>query len=381
MASLTVGVMRETAGDERRVALVPADVRRLVASGIGVVVETGAGARAGFSDDAYAQAGAELVARSRICDSASLILAVLAPQPQALPGLRRGHAMLGLLGLSSDPSLLGSLRDHGVTAISFDGLPRTLSRAQPMDALTSQANIAGYKAVLLAAVRFTGVMPMLITAAGTTRPARVLILGAGIAGLQAIGTARRLGAVVRAFDVRPSSRDEIGSMGAEAIALADAPGGAGAGGYAQALSEEDERVLASRLVEHVAGSDIVVTTAAVPGRRPPLLVTEDAVKAMGPGSVVIDLSAGPLGGNVAISRPGESFETDGGVIVIGAANLASTVPAAASTAFSHNVSALLMHLSRDGELDLNLDDEITRGVVLAHDGGGATEPTTKDGTG
>jgi NAD(P) transhydrogenase subunit alpha len=234
--------------------------------------------------------------------------------------------------------------------------------------LTSQANIAGYKAVLVAAAAFGRLLPMLITAAGTTRPAKVLVLGAGVAGLQAIGTARRLGAVVSAYDVRPSARDEVASMGAQFVTLAESIDGAGTGGYARSLRPDEQQTLADALADPVAGADIVITTAQVPGRTPPLLVTEAAVKAMRPGSVIVDLAAGPHGGNAALTRPGETVVTENGVTIVSAANLAATVPAVASMAYSRNISALLLHLAPGGELRIDPADEIHAGVVAVRDG-------------
>jgi NAD(P) transhydrogenase subunit alpha len=237
-----------------------------------------------------------------------------------------------------------------------------------MDALTSQANVAGYKAVLVAANAFGRYFPMLVTAAGTARPARVLVLGAGVAGLQAMGTARRLGAVVSGYDIRPESRSEVESVGATFLDLSVHPAGSGEGGYARALVAGEQRSQQDALAEHIARHDVVITTAQVPGRRPPVLVSEDALKQMAAGSVVVDLAAGPLGGNVALGRRGETVVTDEGVTVVGAANLASTVPTAASAAYSRNVTALMLHLTRDGAFAIDLTDEIQAGVVITHDG-------------
>jgi NAD(P) transhydrogenase subunit alpha len=255
-----------------------------------------------------------------------------------------------------------------VTAISLDGLPRTLSRAQPMDALSSQANVAGYKAAIVAAEAFGRFFPMLITAAGTARPARVLVLGAGVAGLQAIGTARRLGAIVSGYDVRPASQGEVESLGATFIVLKAVADAAGEGGYARELTADERQAQQEELTSHIAKHDVVITTAQVPGRRPPLLVTEDAIKAMAPGSVIVDMGASDLGGNVAGSVPGVVAVTGNWVTVIGAGQLAASVPTAASNAYSRNISALLEHLCADGELVIDLTDEIQAGVVVTHDG-------------
>lgn len=363
-APLTVAVRRESRPGEQRVALVPEQVSTLLAAGMAVVTETGAGARAWFADDAYAAAGAAVRTASELYAEAGIVVGIGSPP---LEPLRAGQVVVGLLRPREHPALMGRLAALGVTAVSLDELPRTLSRAQPMDALTSQANVAGYKAVLVAANALGRYLPMLVTAAGTARPARVLVLGTGVAGLQAIGTARRLGAVVSAYDIRPESRAEARSVGATVLDLAAADGGA-EGGYARALADGEEAALRTALDRHVAASDVVITTAQVPGRRPPLLVSEEAVKGMAPGSVIVDLAAGPYGGNTPLTQAGATVVSAGGVSVIGAAELASTVPTAASAAYSRNVTALLAHLVRDGQLAIDLTDEIQAGVVITHAG-------------
>jgi H+-translocating NAD(P) transhydrogenase subunit alpha len=364
MPSMTVGVAYERATDEGRVGLVPEDVGRLRERGLTVLVEAGAGQKSWYTDDAYAAAGATIVPGAELAN-VDILVCVGMPQSHLL---RSGQVVLGLLGVLADPVALNGLAAHGVTAITFDGLPRTASRAQGMDALTSQSNIAGYKAVLVAADHYPRLLPMLITAAGTARPATVLVLGAGVAGLQAIGTARRLGAVVSAYDVRPAAREDIASVGARVVQLAEDVSGAGEGGYARTLGADEQSALASALAPHVARMDVVITTAQVPGRAAPLLVEAAAVKAMAPGSVIVDVAASVHGGNVAGSQPGQTLVTENGVTVIGAANLAATVPAAASTAYSRNVSALLGHLVQDGELRDYPEDEITAGVVAVRAG-------------
>ena len=276
--------------------------------------------------------------------------------------------MFGLLAPLTDPDLAAGLAARGVTAVSLDGLPRTLSRAQQMDALTSQSNVAGYKAVLVAAGAFGRFFPLLITAAGTARPAKLLVLGTGVAGLQAIGTARRLGAVVSGYDVRPSSKSEVESLGATFLELTSVTSAAGEGGYARELTEDERRAQQAELSGHIAANDVVITTAQVPGRRPPLLVTEDTVKAMAAGSVIVDMAASALGGNVAGSVPGEQIVTENGVTLVGAPNLPATVPTAASSAYSRNMTALLLHMTSDGSLAIDPQDEIQAGVVITHDG-------------
>jgi H+-translocating NAD(P) transhydrogenase subunit alpha len=368
VARIKAAVIREASPGERRVALVPDAIGRLQPAGIDVLVESGAGDGAWLPDAAYADAGASIVSAAELYRTADVILTVTRPSPGALSELRKGQAVVGMLAPLADPELAAALAARGVTVISLDGLPRTLSRAQPMDALTSQSNVAGYKAVLVAAGEYGRFFPLLITAAGTARPAKVLVLGTGVAGLQAIGTARRLGAVVSGYDIRPSSKDEVTSLGATFLELTSVGSAAGEGGYARELTDAERQAQQGELTGHIARHDVVITTAQVPGRRPPLLVTEDAVKAMSPGSVIVDMGASALGGNVSGSQPGETVVTGNGVTIVGADNLPATVPAAASAAYSRNISALLLHLTRNGELAIDTSDEIQAGVVIAHDG-------------
>jgi NAD(P) transhydrogenase subunit alpha len=281
--------------------------------------------------------------------------------------LQEGQALLGLLSPLTDADLIRRLTDAKVTAISLDLLPRTLSRAQAMDALTSQANVAGYKAALVAADAYGGFFPMLVTAAGTTRPAQVLVLGAGVAGLQAIATARRLGALVTGYDVREAARADVASTGAAVLDLAG-PAGTGGGGYARQLTDAESGAQRDALEAAVSRFDVVITPAQVPGARPPLLVSPAALAAMRAGSVVVDLAAGPHGGNVAGSVPDTTTVTPGGVTVIGAGNLAAAMPQAASTAYARNVTAVLGVLVRDGALVVDPGDEIQAGIVVTHDG-------------
>ncbi len=368
VARMKAAVIKETAPEEHRVALVPEAVTRLRPAGIDVLVERGAGEGAWLSDAAYAEAGATIVGADELYRSADVILTVTKPSAAVVRQLRKGQAIIGMLGPLTDPELAATLAAQGVTAISLDGLPRTLSRAQPMDALSSQSNVAGYKAALIAAAEFGRFFPMLITAAGTARPAKVLVLGAGVAGLQAIGTARRLGAVVSGYDVRPTSKAEVESLGATFVELTSVESGAGEGGYARELTAEERQAQQEELTGHIARHDVVITTAQVPGRRPPLLVTEDAIKAMAPGSVIVDMGASALGGNVTGSRPGETVVTGNGITLVGADNLPATVPTAASNSYSRNISALLLHLTKDGALAIDTSDEIQAGVVITHGG-------------
>ncbi len=365
---MKAAVVKETAPGERRVALVPDAIARLRPAGIDVLVESGAGDQAWLADAVYAEAGATIVSSAELYLTADVILTVTKPTAAMMSQLRKGQAIVGMLAPLTDPRLAAALAASGVTAISLDGLPRTLSRAQPMDALTSQSNVAGYKAVLVAAAEYGRFFPLLITAAGTARPARVLVLGTGVAGLQAIGTARRLGALVSGYDVRPSSKGEVESLGATFVELTSVGSAAGEGGYARELTTEERQAQQDELAGHIARHDVVITTAQVPGRRPPLLVTEDAIKAMSAGSVIVDMGASALGGNVTGSVPGETVVTGNGVTIIGADNLPATVPTAASNAYSRNLAALLLHLTADGALAIDPSDEIQAGVVITHDG-------------
>jgi H+-translocating NAD(P) transhydrogenase subunit alpha len=353
---MRVGVVKETAPGERRVALVPETVPRVTAAGHEVLVETDAGAQAWFSDNAYVDAGATVV--TDLTD-ADVVLSVSQPSPKRL---RAGQTVIGMLSPLTDRPYVAELFAIGVTPVSLDGLPRTLSRAQSMDALSSQASVAGYKAAVIAAATYGGFFPLMITAAGTARPAKVLVLGTGVAGLQAIGTARRLGAMVTGYDVRPASRGEVESLGASFLELSISA--AGEGGYARELTPAERQAQQEELGGHIAAHDVVITTAQVPGRRPPLLVTEDAVAAMRAGSVIVDMGASALGGNVFGSSPGVTVVTDNGVTIVGATNLPSSMPVAASNAYSRNIAALLLHMTRDGALVIDPSDEIQAGVVV-----------------
>jgi NAD(P) transhydrogenase subunit alpha len=363
MSELTVGVVRQDDAGERRVALVPESVARLAALGLGTVVQEGAGAAAWFPDAEYAAAGATVLPGQAVYERADVVVCV--HPPEGAP-LRAGQLLLGLLQPLLQPALARRLAEAKVSAVSLDGLPRTLSRAQSMDALTSQANVAGYKAAVLAADLYGGYFPMLMTAAGTVRPASVLVLGAGVAGLQAIGTARRLGAVVTGYDVREAARADIASTGASVLDLGTEA--TGEGGYARELTAEEAAGQQDAMAAAVARFDVVITTAQVPGRTPPVLVTAEALAAMRPGSVVVDLAASDLGGNVVGSAPERTLVTDAGVTVVGAGNLAAAVPRAASTAYARNVVALLSHLVADGRIVFDPADEITAGVLVTHDG-------------
>jgi H+-translocating NAD(P) transhydrogenase subunit alpha len=363
--TVTVGVLRETATGERRVALTPDVAGRLTRQGIAVMVETGAGQGAWFDDARYASAGATVASRDDVYAGSDVIACVHPPEDVA--SLHEGQVLLGMLTPLADAERCGRYADAKVTALSLDLLPRTLSRAQAMDALTSQANVAGYKAALVAADAYGAYFPMLMTAAGTTRPAQVLVLGAGVAGLQAIATARRLGALVTGYDVREAARADVASTGAAVLDLSEASV-TGDGGYARQLTDAEAHAQRKGLDAAIPRFDVIITTAQVPGGRPPLLVSSEALAALRPGSVVVDLAAGEGGGNVAGSVPDATTVTARGVTVIGAGNLPAAVPQAASTAYSRNVAAMLACVVRDGELAIDLDDEVQAGVVVTHDG-------------
>jgi H+-translocating NAD(P) transhydrogenase subunit alpha len=366
--AVTICAVRETAPGEQRVALAPESVSVLARARVHVLVESDAGAAACFPDDAYERAGAVVVGRNEAIGRADILVSIGTPGPDLIARLRAGQTVIGMLRPLVQLDLVRQLAEAGVTAISLDGLPRTLSRAQYMDALTSQANVAGYKAVLVAADNFGRFFPMLITAAGTSRPASVLVLGAGVAGLQAMGTARRLGAMVTGYDIRPETRDQIESVGARFLELDSVASAAGEGGYARALTADEQSAQQAGLAAQIGRFDVVIATAQVPGRRPPLLVTAEAVKGMRVGAVLVDLAASSLGGNIEGSVAGQTVLTENGARIIGAGNLPAQVPTAASTAYSHNIVALLAELIRDGTLTIDPGDEIQAGVVVTHEG-------------
>jgi NAD(P) transhydrogenase subunit alpha len=374
---MKVGVARETAAGERRVALVPEALGKLQAAGLEILVETGAGAGSAIPDSAYAEAGARIVTRDALYAEADCVLRVAKPSADEVGLLRGGQALVGFLQPLIDPQAAKALADRGVTAISLDAIPRTLSRAQTMDALSSQANVGGYKAVLIAANAYGRYFPLLTTAAGTAKPANVLILGIGVAGLQAIGTARRLGAVVKAYDVRPETREQAESLGAGFVKLKTAIDATGAGGYARELTAEERAAQQAELNDVIGGMDVVITTAQVPGRKPPVLVTAEAVAAMKSGSVIVDMAASALGGNCELSRVGETVLTDNGVSIIAPDNLPATMPAGASAFYARNISNLLLGMVKDGNLHLDFEDEVTAATVIAHGGQITSEPVRK----
>jgi H+-translocating NAD(P) transhydrogenase subunit alpha len=357
-----IAVVAETRPEERRVALVPGLVSRLTDKGLRVAVEPGAGQAAGFTDEQYLAVGAEMSGDA--LDGAGVALSVRPLDPAQVGRLAPNAVTVSFLPFAQELDLLRALRAAGHTALAMELVPR-ISRAQAMDALSSQAFVAGYRAVLVAAERSPRFFPLSMTASGTIPPARVLVLGAGVAGLQAVATARRLGAVVRAYDVRAAAAEEVRSLGAAFVEL-DLPTLEGAGGYAREMTEERSRVQRELLAPHVAEADVLITTAAVPGRTAPLLVTADMVAAMGPGSVVVDLAA-ESGGNVEGAKPGEEI-TIGGATVWGGLNVPSQMPGQASQLYGTNVVNLLSLLYPGDELALDFDDEIIAGCCVLHAG-------------
>ncbi len=370
---MIVGVPRETFPGERRVALVPSVLPTLAKSGLDVIVEAGAGLEAGYPDADYVAKGAKIVAeRAEVFRTADIIAQVLAHGSNDktgkadLPLFRRAQALIGFLRPLGDLQTIQEIAATGVTSFAVELMPRT-TRAQAMDALSSMGTICGYKAVLIAADTLPRIFPMLTTAAGTITPARVLVIGAGVAGLQAIATAKRLGAVISAYDMRPAAKEQVQSLGGRFVELPiEAKDAQDAGGYAKAQDDDFYRRQRELLGRVVAESDVVITAAVIPGKKSPVLVTRDMVARMAPGSVIVDL-ASERGGNCELCRPGEKVVANG-VTVIGRINLASTVPYHASQMYARNITAFLQYLVRDGKLQLDLDDEIVRSTLLTRDG-------------
>jgi NAD(P) transhydrogenase subunit alpha len=361
-----VGVPKEVTPGERRVALVPDSIGPLKKLGGETIVETGAGESAGFTDAAYEKAGARIVSGPDEALGADLVLKVQPPTRAEVQKLRSGAFYVSLLRPLDQTDISEALAARGVTAFSMELMPR-ITRAQSMDALSSQSTIAGYRAVLLASVALPRIFPMLVTAAGTLQPARVLVVGVGVAGLQALGTAKRLGAVTYGYDTRAAVKEQVQSLGARFVELdLDTGDAEDAGGYAKAQTEEFYQKQRQELGKHVAQADVVITTALVPGQRAPLLIEADAVHAMKPGSVVVDLAA-EKGGNCALTRPDEDVVVNG-VTIIGHTNLPSEVPAHASQMYAKNLITFLDHLIEDEKIGLDFADEITAGTIVSHEG-------------
>lgn len=363
--TFSIGVPRETMNGETRVSMVPDVMRRMTDKEFSFRIESGAGTSSFVSDDDYREAGAEIVDRAGVYD-ADLVLRVQPPDAEETALLKRGKFLLSFLRPLDDPQSIQRIAESGTTAFSVEMMPR-ITRAQRMDALSAMATISGYSAVLVAARSLPKFFPLLTTAAGTMRPARTLVLGAGVAGLQAIATARRLGAIVSGYDVRPVVREQVESLGAKFIELdletADA---AGAGGYAKALDEDKQKLQVELLIPHLAASDVIITTALIPGRKAPILILEEAVKQMTPGSVIVDLAA-PNGGNCALTSPGETVQRHG-VTIIGSLNLPADMPIHASQMYARTLSAFILEFVKDGSLELDFEDEIIKGSCLTHEG-------------
>ena len=358
---MRVGVPKETAAAERRVALVPEVAGKLVKASHSVVVEAGAGVAAGFPDDAFTAAGAAI----GDAWAAEIVCKVQKPGAGEVGKLREGVVLVGQLQATTNRDLIQQLAQRRVTAFSLELLPR-ITRAQPMDVLSSQATVAGYKAVLLAAEATPKFFPMLVTAAGTLLPAHVLVLGAGVAGLQAIATARRLGAVVAGFDVRPVVKEQVESLGAKFLVMEERVEAEGAGGYAKEMSADQQQRVLDFLAKSVRDADVVVSTAAIPGKRAPILITRAAVQGMRPGSVIIDLAA-ETGGNCELTEAGQTM-VERGVTIIGPVNLPATLPLHASQMYARNVASFLGQITKQGALQLDFTDEITKATCVAHDG-------------
>jgi NAD(P) transhydrogenase subunit alpha len=361
---MIVGVPKEMVAGEQRVALVPDCIPALTKAGLTVLIQPGAGTAAGFADESYASQGARLEAD--VFPQADVLLKVQPPTAEEVGHMKEGAVLIGLLQPSSDGARLGALAARQVTAFALELMPR-LARAQPMDVLSAMSTVAGYKAVLLAANRLPRFFPLLMTAAGTIAPARVLVLGAGVAGLEAIGTARRLGAVVEAYDTRPAVKEQVESLGAKFLELGlEAAEAQTASGYARAQSEEFYQRQRERTAHWVAAADVVITTALVPGQRAPILITAEMVQAMRPGSVIVDVAA-ELGGNCALTEPGREV-TAHGVIILGPVNLPSSMAFHASQMYARNATAYLFHLLDKGRIRLDLTDELTRAPLVTHHG-------------
>jgi NAD(P) transhydrogenase subunit alpha len=365
---MKIAVPKETVAGERRVALVPESIKRLCAKKFEVFVQSGAGASAYVTDEEYAAAGAKLVASAaELHEAADLVVKIQPPTSDEVDALKKGGALLSLLYPLSNLELVSRLHARDITVLAADMIPRT-TLAQMMDVLSSQATIAGYRAALLAAEASPKLFPMMMTAAGTIAPAKVLVLGAGVAGLQAIATARRLGAVVEAFDVRRVVKEQVESLGARFLEI-DTTDAQTAGGYARELSEEDKRKQADVVARHLAKSDACITTAQIPGKRAPTLLTEEMVRGMRPGSVIVD-AASDQGGNCALTRPGERIVVNG-VTIIGERNLPSQMASVASAMYSRIMEKLILHIAKDGSLHLDPADEISRGLHIKKDAAGA----------
>jgi proton-translocating NAD(P)+ transhydrogenase subunit alpha len=364
---MRIAVPAETIPGETRVALVPRSVTQLTAAGATVAVQAGAGTAAGVSDAAFAEAGAEVAAdRGKLFSGADVMVVVRRPAVPDLRRLKEGAVLVGLLDPGTDPAPVKALLERRVTAFRMEALPR-MSRAQDMDVLSSMATLAGYHAAVMAAYRLPRIFPLLMTAAGTITPARALVLGAGVAGLQAIATCKRLGAVVEAYDVRPAVKEQVESLGARFVDVGiESEAQQDTGGYAKELTQEAQAREHEVLAQHVRDADVVITTAFVPGKPAPRLITKDMVDGMRGGAVIVDLAA-PAGGNCELTKPDEEVHA-GGVVILGPTNLAAAIPGQASQLYSHNVTRFVLQFVKDGQVALDFDDAVIAQTCMTHDG-------------
>ncbi|MDH5297557.1 MAG: Re/Si-specific NAD(P)(+) transhydrogenase subunit alpha [Desulfobulbaceae bacterium] len=372
---MKIAVLKETVEGEARVALVPDSVKRLVKKGFVVAVQSGAGDAAGFVDQEYEKAGAIMVSSaSSLCGDADAVIKVQPPTAEEVECCRSGAVLISILQPYLRHDTVRQLAARRLSAFALDTIPR-ITLAQSMDVLSSMSTIAGYKSVLMAANSLNKFFPMLMTAAGTVRPAKVLVIGAGVAGLMACATAKRMGAVVEAFDVRPVVKEQVQSVGAKFVEVPVEESGEGQGGYAREMSDEYKRKQGELIAAHIAKADVVIPTALIPGRRAPILITEEMVRSMAPGSVVVDVAA-ELGGNCALTEPGQTVVRHG-VVIVGPNNLPSTVPYHASQMFSKNIEKFLFHVADNNGFKMNMEDEITRGALITRDGEVVHEMTLK----
>jgi H+-translocating NAD(P) transhydrogenase subunit alpha len=364
---MRISAPAETAPGETRVALVPRSATQLVSTGATVAIQAGAGTSSGLPDAAYREVGAEVVAdRAALLADSDIVIVVRRPDVKFVGELKKGAILVGVLEPVADPDLVRALIDQGITAFRLEAMPR-ISRAQDMDVLSSMATLAGYHAAVMAAFRLPRIFPLMMTAAGTITPARALIIGAGVAGLQAIATCRRLGAVVEAFDVRPAVRDQVESLGARFVETGvESETAQDTGGYAKELEADAQARQAQVLAEHVRESDVVITTAQIPNRKAPVLVTADMVASMRNGSVIVDLAA-PGGGNCELTRPDEEV-TDHGVLILGPTNLPASIPGQASQLYSHNATRFVNQLLKDGQVHLDFEDVVISQTCITHEG-------------
>lgn len=362
--ALKIFVPKESRSGENRVALTPSVVKQLIAEGFECYIEPGAGNGAGFSDKVYQDSGAVVAGQSATWGTADVVLKVNPPSPEEIGQMKKGAALISLMYAFSNPALVDACTKQGVSAFALDAVPR-ISRAQKMDVLSSQANLAGYKAVIIGANEMGKIFPLLMTAAGTITPSKVLIFGAGVAGLQAVATAKRLGAVVEVTDVRPETKEQVESLGGKFLVV-EAEGIKTEGGYAREVSEDFLRKQKELVEKHIAQADLVITTAQVFGRKAPVLITEEMIRLMKPGSVIVDMAV-EQGGNCSLSEPGKTVVSHG-VKIVGQTNLPSLLPVNASELFAKNISTLLLHLASGEGFKLDLDEEITKGCLITHEG-------------